>query len=362
MTALIDDEAGLGELCEEISGAELVGIDTEFVRERTYFAQLCLVQVAAGEQVAGVDCLAGLDLEPLFAALTRPGLTWVLHSGRQDLEVIARRAQALPAAVIDTQIAGALLGYPTQAGLREILAEVLDVDVGKGYTRTDWSRRPLPEGAVRYALDDVRYLLPLWRALERRLADAGRLDWLAEDSERLMKEAERSDLLAIWSRLKGVRHLDPDRQAATLALVRWRERTARALDRPRRWILSDELLARIAHARPQSAADVAAVAEIPGRLAARYGEEIVASLQARHDAELAAELERAAQPHKPDKDALKTLQQRLRERALELGINADVLASRRDLAALLAGAAPEHLRSGWRKPEIERLAEGLRSS
>src|SRR5690606_5248407 len=151
----------------------------EFVRERTYYPQLCLVQVATGDSAACVDCLAEIDLAPFFSLLARPGLTWVLHSGRQDLEVLHQHAGVLPARIADTQIAAALTGRAAQIGLRELLAQVLGVDIGKDHTRADWSARPLPEGPLRYALDDVRHLLPLWRRLEQELDRLGRLDWLA---------------------------------------------------------------------------------------------------------------------------------------------------------------------------------------
>src|SRR5690606_8967637 len=138
------------------------------------------------------------------AQLARPDVAWVLHSGRQDLEVVHLQANVLPARLIDTQIAAALTGHAAQIGLREILASVLGVDIGKDHTRADWSARPLPEGPLRYALDDVRYLLPLWRELENELVRLGRLEWLAEDAARLVAEAAQEDLLPIWLRIKGV--------------------------------------------------------------------------------------------------------------------------------------------------------------
>jgi len=348
MQGLIDDEAALGALCERLERAPLVGIDTEFVRERTYYPQLCLVQVATEDCAACVDCLAGLDLDPFFARLARPDLPWVLHSGRQDLEVVYGVARVLPPKLIDTQIAAALTGHAAQIGLREILSTVLGVDIGKDHTRADWSARPLPEGPLRYALDDVRYLLPLWRRLEDELDRLGRLEWLAEDCARLVDGAQHEDLLPIWLRIKGVQGLPPDEQAAAYALVVWREERAKALDRPRRWIMSDELLARIANARPTSVSALRRIPEMPPRLAQRHGDEIIAALGARGSSEHLAAIERAGAAERPDRDALKALQAKVKARAEALGIEAEVLASRRDLLALLRGAPPAHLRSGWR--------------
>ena len=357
MDGLIDDVGALRELVAELGRADLVALDTEFVRERTYYPQLCLVQVATESVTACVDCLAGLDLAPFFAALARPGTTWVLHSGRQDLEVVRQYANVLPARLIDTQVASALVGHAAQIGLREALSIALGIDIGKDHTRADWSARPLPEGPLRYALDDVRHLLALWHTLEEKLGAAGRLEWLAEDCARLLEDAARDDVLPIWYRLKGVQGLTADEQRAALALVLWRERAAARLDRPRRWIMSDELVIRIAQARPTSAAALASVAEMPKRLAQRHGAEIVARLAARDDPDLEQILARAGSGERADRDALKALQAKVKARAAELGIEAEVLASRRDLAALLRGVPPAHLVSGWRAAEISALRE-----
>lgn len=356
MEGLIDDAAALEGLCDLLERAKLVAIDTEFVRERTYYPQLCLVQVATDDCVVCVDCLADLDLGPFFACLARRDLPWVLHSGRQDLEVLHRHAGMLPATLVDTQIAAALTGRAAQLGLREVLASVLGVDIGKDHTRADWSARPLPDGPLRYALDDVRFLLPLWRSLEREIERLGRFDWLAEDCARLVETAGQEDLLPVWLRIKGVQGMRPDEQAAAYALVLWRETTARKLDRPRRWILSDELLARIAHVRPRSVSALRRIPEMPQRLAQRFGEEIVAAVGERGSTEHLAAIERAGIAERPDRDALKALQAKVKARAEELGIEPEVLASRRDLAAWLRGAPPPHLRSGWRAAELAALA------
>lgn len=349
---LIDDEPSLNELIEAVSRSPLAAIDTEFVRESTYYPKLCVLQVATDEIAACVDCLANLDLAPLFASLNRSDCTWVLHSGRQDLEVVWEHAKVRPARLIDTQIAAALTGCAAQIGLQEILSEKLGIDIGKGFTRTDWSRRPLPEGALSYALDDVVHLLPLWRRLERQLAELGRLEWLAEDDLRLLKEAEGAGLLPVFGRLKAVQGQSADVQAGALALVRWREKASQTLDRPRRWIMSDELLVRLAQQQPPNLTALAAVPDMPPRLAARSGEDILAALAGRTDPRIAEELKGAASAERPDREALKALQVHVKKRADELGVQPEILASRRDLIATLAGNSPDHLRSGWRAAQL----------
>jgi ribonuclease D len=183
----IDDAAQLARLVAVLGVTSIAAVDTEFVREKTYYPKLCLIQIAtATGETACVDCLAKIDLAPLYARLFAAGFTWVLHSARQDLEVIFQLTGRLPPRLIDTQVAAALTGYPPQAGLETLLERALGRTLGDSYARTDWSRRPLPEAALEYALDDVRYLLPAWERLAAELDRLGRRDWLSEECERML--------------------------------------------------------------------------------------------------------------------------------------------------------------------------------
>jgi ribonuclease D len=345
-TEWIANDAALAELCAALDGATLVAVDTEFVREKTYYPQLCLIQVATREHAACIDCLAPLDLVPLFARLFRADCTWVLHSARQDLEVVWQRAERLPPRLIDTQIAAALIGWPPQVGLEALLERTLNVTLGESYARTDWSRRPLPSAALHYALEDVRHLLPAWDVLERKLADLGRLAWLHEDCARALAEPPVTDETAVWSRLKAVHALPFPAQCAALELVRWRERAARRSDRPRRWLLDDDKLLALAAAAPKTADEVGQL--MPPKFAARNGQEIVAAIARRDDPEVQALVRANTALQPPDKSRVKAVQEDARQRAAALGIEPEVLATRRELVALAAGRPPAHLRDGWR--------------
>ena len=346
---LITNQAELEAVAATFAESPLLAIDTEFVRETTYYAKLCLIQVANDELVACVDCLADLDLDPLFGALFRDSCVWVLHSARQDLEVVWQRTGRLPPRLIDTQIAAALLGSAPQIGLEELLAKTLGVELGASYARTDWSRRPLPAPALRYALDDVRFLLPSWRKQHDDLAALGRLEWLEEDSRRQLAEPPVADSVTIWLRLKGARALGEAQQRAALALVRWREGVAQRFDRPRRWILADEALLGIAEAVPRTRDELAATLAVPARFVAKHGGEVLAAVAAASgDAEIAALVREHGAAPIADKQRVKALQQLTRERALALKIEPEILATRRDLAALAIGNPPAHLRDGWR--------------
>ena len=174
-----------------------------FVREQTYYPRLCLIQVATPDRLACVDCVAGMDLKPLFSALLAPGRTWLLHSVRQDLEAMQRLMFRLPSRLIDTQIAAALLGKTPQIGLQDLAAEELNVRLDKGFTRTNWARRPLPAGALQYALDDVRHLFALWGVLRGKLKGLNRLGWLEEDCRTALATPVLTPPAALWSRLRG---------------------------------------------------------------------------------------------------------------------------------------------------------------
>ena len=277
-----------------------------------------------------------------------------MHSARQDLEVVWQRTEHLPPRLIDTQIAAALAGMPPQIGLEGLLERTLGVTLGESYARTDWSRRPLPAAALAYAIDDVRYLLPAWRELEARLGALGRLAWLEEDSARLLAEPPVADTHAVWARLKGVQTLPLAAQCAALALVRWREDSAQRADRPRRWVLSDEALLSLAAASPRTLVELER--HVTPRFAARHGAELLAAIAARSDPTVEAVVRASSAQLLPDRKRVKALQEAVRARAAQLGIEPEILATRRDLGALAVDSPPAHLRSGWRAAEIAALA------
>jgi ribonuclease D len=346
----IDNAQALARLVDALERTATAAVDTEFVREKTYYPQLCLIQIATSEQVACVDCLAGLELAPLYARLFDPSFTWVVHSSRQDLEVVFQLTGRLPPRLIDTQTAAALTGYPPQVGLEGLLKRTLDVELGESFARTDWSRRPLPEAAVRYALDDVRYLLAAWERVEAELERLGRRTWLEEDCRRLLAEPPVADTTAVWARIKGVHGLPFASQCAALALVRWREDAAKRSDRPRRWLLADDALVAIAAALPGDAEALAPLAD--SKFLARSAPALLAALEWRHDAALQREVRDNAMQAVPDKTVVKSLQERVRQHAAKLGLEPELLATKRDLIGVAVGDPPPHLRSGWRGHEL----------
>lgn len=350
---LVDDAQSLTILVDAISDAPLVALDTEFVREQTYYPRLCLIQVATPDRLACVDCLADMDLKILFSALLAPGRTWLLHSARQDLEAMQRLMFRLPSRLIDTQIASALLGKAPQIGLQDLVAEELNVRLEKGFTRTNWAARPLPGGALQYALDDVRHLFALWGALRKKLNDLGRLDWLDEDCRTALETPVLTPSAALWSRLRGVRGLNARTRCAALALVEWRESCAQRLNRPRRWLCSDQLLVRIAKTMPSRPDDLSGIPELPKRFARRFGDEIVSTIAASKTEKNLRLVDVQRAPIQESQ--FKRLRDGARQRAGKLNVDPQVLATRQELLDLLRGKPSGRIARGWRRDQLKGL-------
>ncbi|MBV8496229.1 MAG: ribonuclease D [Gammaproteobacteria bacterium] len=324
-----------------------IGLDTEFLRERTYRAQLCLLQLAAPDEAVCVDPLALADLSALAAVLAAPGTTKVMHACRQDLEVLLPLAAATRP-VFDTQVAASLTGLPAQVGYADLVRRLLGRELAKSHTRTDWSHRPLSAAQIEYALDDVRYLLPLAATLEEQLARLGRLAWLSEELAAL--DDPRNLTLApeeAWLRVKGLRDLDPARERVARALAAWREKNAAEHDRPRGWIMADAVLREIVLELPRTSDELAAVAEIPPGLVKRRGAELLALVHASAP-HPAPPLPGRQRPDPALSAAAKRLSAVVRQVAAELNLVPEVLATRRDLDEIARGTRDVAPLRGWR--------------
>ena len=336
----------------------ILGIDTEFIREKTYFAQLCLLQVADSDNVYCVDPLAGEPTESFWQETFDK--TWVVHSARQDIEVIFQTSGSMPARLFDTQIAAALLGMQPQIGYAGLVKDLFGVDLPKSHTRADWSQRPLPEALLRYAAEDVEYLLPAYELLGERLEKAGRKAWVEEDSRLLLDASlyEIDEVQAI-DRLKGARNLQGRQRAAAERLAVWREAEAARRNRPRQWILRDSVLLDIALELPRNAAALGRIDGMPAKLLSRAGGELLAIVA--NSANDDNDYRPPPAPNEQQKKRLKMMQATVSRCAGELGISPELLAPRKELsAAILTGTADSRAFRGWRRDLIgERLLELL---
>jgi ribonuclease D len=351
--ALVGDDAALARLVHSWPADAGLALDTEFVRERTYYPKLCLVQVAAGDSLALIDPLAIADARALVAALADPRRPKLLHAARQDIEALLPMTGTPLAPVFDTQIAAALLGFASQVGYADLVRQLLGVELAKGHARTDWARRPLSPEQLAYAADDVRYLPELAALLDERLAASGRRAWMAEESEALndisLYRVEPADA---WRRLKGLERMKPAAQAALSALARWREERAMARDLPRGWVVPDAALYEIAQARPRTREELSRLASVPRATADRAAGEILQVLAAASDAPADPIADDGARAPPEQLRMLKVLQKRLQAIAEELKLQPEVLATRRDLMALLRGERELPVLSGWRREVV----------
>ena len=333
-------------LVPELARLDRIGVDTEFMRERTYFAQLCLTQVATPRDIWCVDPLSGFTQDRFWTELLQH--EWVLHSARQDIEVVYQTVGTMPASIFDTQVAAALLGLPAQIGYAGLIKELFDVDIHKMHTRADWSRRPLRDEYLAYAAEDVEYLLPAWDRLGEELERKGRLDWVIEDSRWLLDPGlyDIGDLQAI-DRLKGARNLRGRKRAAAARLAAWRESEAIRRDRPRQWILRDNVLLDIVHRLPRSERELGDIQGVPGKLVRRVGKRLVDEIAAS-----AGDDNNYNPPRPPDetqKALLKDMQKKVAACADDLGIAAETLASKRELSAVIIGGdRGSRVLNGWR--------------
>ncbi len=252
---LIADSAELQAFCARLAEADYITVDTEFLRDSTYWPKLCLLQLAgpAEEDVAAVDPLAeGIDLAPVFALFDNPKIVKVLHSARQDMEIFYQLSGRLPAPIFDTQVAAMVCGFGESVGYDTLARKLTGAQIDKSSRFTDWSRRPLAQRQLTYALADVTHLRKIYKKLARRLEKSGRAPWLDEEMAILTSpETYRLEPEEAWKRLK-TRSNDRRYLAVLRALATWREVEAQQRDVPRGRVLRDEQLFDIAAHRPTS--------------------------------------------------------------------------------------------------------------
>jgi ribonuclease D len=249
---VITDAAGLDRCCAHLARCERVGMDTEFVGEDSYHPTICLIQVATPEALYLVDPFAFADdeLRPLWDLLVDPARVVVVHAGREEVRVCHRSVGRVPGNLFDLQIAAGLVGMVYPVGHGSLVGELLGQRLSKGETLTEWRTRPLARSQIRYAFDDVRFLLALWRKLNDRLTELGRLEWAREDFARLCAQSTPEEpgppaASDKWRKLRGASSLDRRRLAVVREIYHWREEEAARVNRPPRTVLRDDLLVEI---------------------------------------------------------------------------------------------------------------------
>lgn len=354
----LDRPEDLNAVVERWRGRPSLALDTEFVRERTFWPQLALIQAASEDEILLIDPLPAGMPEALVPLLTDPATLKIMHSAGEDLTTLRCATGVLPEPLYDTQIAAALAGQGHGIGYQALVAGLTGTTLDKGQTRSDWLRRPLSPEQLHYAVEDVAHLDAVHRALDRRLTELGRADWVRADSARLLAAA-RENGPEPWPHLalRSAQGLAPEAQRRLCALLRWREAQARALDKPRSWLLGNDLTVTLARRAP---ADVHAFHTLldahpgaPRRLRTSLWDCLAAPLPEAAGFPLARSLT------DDEKQRLRRMQEAVAAAADRLELPEPLLASKRVLEKLLTdGGWPEELQ-GWRRPLLEPVLRPL---
>jgi len=347
----IDSNEMLARLCAELATVNYCVIDTEFIRESTYYPELALIQIASGDRLACIDPLAISELAPLAELLVKDSVLKVFHSSSQDLEILYQKFGQVPTPVFDTQLAAAVLGYNQQISYADLVQQVTGVELEKKHTRANWMRRPLSREELDYAMDDVRYLISVYETLNEKLESTRRFNWLEKDliamSDPLNYEVKMDQL---WMRLKGVQKLKGVKLQIASELVQWREELAQRQNRPRRWIVKDEVIVELARQAPGDIGALSRIRDLSDKTVRRHGDRLL---------QIIAHAGQVDAAQWPQHDKVKNLN----KQQLALGdclmalcrVIADqnqvalaTLATRKDIDNLLLNQKSSRLTQGWR--------------
>lgn len=355
-TRTITTTTDLAQFCASFGDEQFITVDTEFIRERTYFPQLCLMQVATSKEAVAIDPIAGpdMDLTPLYDAFADERLLKVFHACGQDIEIFVHESGRIPYPLYDTQIAAMVCGYGESISYENLVMDIVGAPLDKASRFTDWARRPLSDRQLVYALDDVIHLREIYETLKARIEEDGRSDWLGEEMADLADISKyRIDAKRAWVRLK-VKSRSPAVLQVLRATAGWREEMAAKKDIPRQRILKDDYVVQIAMQMPKTIEELHEVRGIQGQLS----KESMAALVDVITAALAEPKENFPQPEEREKpmpaaqeaclDQLKLL---LRQKAEDYHVVPRLVADKAELEAVVRGKLPlekAHFGHGWR--------------
>ncbi len=347
---IASDEA-LAAFCQRLSLCSYCTVDTEFIREKTYYPLLSLIQIASERELVCIDPFAIKDFTALADLFQNPNLLKVFHSPSQDLEILYQQFGQVPTPVFDTQLAAAVLGFQHQISYADLVFEVTGTRLEKKHTRADWSKRPLSDDELDYAMDDVRYLMPVYREVREQLQVKNRASWIEKDLQSMSEgSVYEIDTGILWQRLKGVQKLKGVQLLIAKKLCEWRELRAQQKNRPRRWIAADDWIIEISRKRPTTLVELTSIREIPEKVVEHQGKVIVGKV----NEALASDASQWPQAVKPS--PLTTTQQALgdclmgicRLIAEDNNIALATFATRKDIDSLITNRKASRLAQGWR--------------
>ena len=348
---MVESAQQLEQTVETLVQCDVIGIDTEFVRERTWRADLGLIQLSDGKEVWLVDPLKTGPLEPSSALLKDQATVKILHAPSEDLDVLLYNTGAVPNPLFDTQIACAMLGQPLQMGYHSTVEWLLDIAIDKGETRSNWCYRPLRPAQIKYAALDVCLLPMMYRQLLAHLQDLNRESWLAEDCTRLLNKAETpADPGQSWKRLNGHNRLDGPSLAILQSLAKWRDLEAENRNLARGFVIKDNALMTIANKKPLTLSALSELDIWHPKAIQRHGSKLIAQVDRVLQEGLIAPTPNMLKPE--HRKLMADMRQLVQQKATELSIDPALLASRRELESLILSSEDEPLSErflGWRK-------------
>ena len=334
-----------------------LGIDTEFLRERTYRAQLGLIQVSDGRKAWLVDTIRLQNLQPLRELLTDPGILKVLHSASEDLEVLWNTLGVAPRPMVDTQIACALLGQPLQVSYHHAVKWMTGVEVDKELTRSNWTRRPLKPAQLHYAATDVVFLPAILEKLRAELLERGRWSWLEEDVAQMIESSQQdTEPARAYLRLSASGQLDMASLHVLRALAAWREQTASERNLARGFVVPDKALLQLARQKPGSVPQLLQLSELHPNALRRYQDDLLDIIRANSDKQ--EPIEQALPLNNQQRRLINAMRDAVQKQARSLQVDPAILASKKQLEALLrahqSGSPVPRRLSGWRESLITR--------
>ncbi len=347
----IDSDQKLTQFSQQISEATWIAVDTEFMRERTYYAQLALIQVASEFGNACIDPVAITDLSALDAVMQSADCMKIMHSASQDLEVLKHELGYVPSPLFDTQIAAGFLGAADQISYAAMTMEVLGIELSKEQTRTNWLQRPLTKEQIKYAQLDVLYLDQIRCYLMAKLEDAGRTSWHQQECQALVGRYETEDAIEqAWSRIKSAQSMDAQSQAIVRKLSAWRETVAQQRDLPREWVMGKQVIVDLARLAPQDQASLRQVESLTEKQGKRYGAQILTLIASARSAPVSVSI---TEPLSSEQRRwVKTLMEALRNKAEKMQVSPALIANRAMIEDVVRGNKDVAVLHGWRAEQI----------
>ena len=333
---LINNDEQLEKYLKDIYADTVLGIDTEFRRIDSYSPELCLIQIASKSHLECIDVLSINNLAPLFDKLYDGKTLWVIHSARQDIEALYCLSDRIPSMLFDTQIGASFLNYPLQVSYQALTEKLQNVLLEKKFTRFDWRKRPLPKEVLQYALDDVKYLLPNYKILKKELTSQGKLPWAEEETLFLLnKETYAPNYRQILKKTKGINKISHKSQEKASQLIHWRELIAQRKNKPRKWIMSDELLISYANGAKK-------LSESQNILFKEFIK----------NSKFKVNPEDTLTPQKPLTESEKILKNQLKDKinllSIRYNIPSELICSSKNLVKSIKGDNTVSIKSGWR--------------